>query len=245
MLLVVVAVAVTLLLMRQNDDDIPLLNLPGESEQTDPQGTESQAETETQTQTTVQAEDSPDAIILSDGLQILGIDNYAGMYMEDESNETVADVMMILVENVSDKDLQLARVNMVYSDFTAQFEITNLPAGEKIIVLEKNRHSGAGEAHQSVTTDNVVFFDEPMNIHGESLRFSGSNGILEVRNISEKDISGNIYVYYKSSAADLLYGGITFRVVIEGGLPAGQTVQLFTGHYSPETSRIISVVYGE
>jgi hypothetical protein len=222
--------------MLPEEEGMPPMNLPGETEQT---ASATQAQTETQKQ----AELKP--IVLSDVLTIQFFSDYTGMYMEDGTNEIVSGVMMILLENTSDKDLQLARIDLVYPDFTANFEITNLPAGEKLVALEKNRHSAVTEMPQSAELKNVVFFEEPMSIREESLRISGSNGILEVENISGEDITGDIYVYYKNSATDLLYGGITYRVVIRGGLAAGKTTQMFSGHYSPETSRIVSVVYGE
>lgn len=189
-------------------------------------------------------QEEPDPIVLSDGLQILHIGGYAGMYMEDGTNETISDVMMLILENNSGRDLQLARISLAYDDFTAEFEITNLPAGEKLVALERSRRSAVTQAPNAVETKNVVFFAQPMDPRAELLEISGSNGLMTVKNISGEDISGDFYIYYKNSAADLLYGGITYRVLVEGGVAAGETAQVFTGHYAPESSRIMSVDFG-
>lgn len=245
--LTLVLALLAVLWMLSGEERMPPVNLPEETVHT----TETMGQVQTEVpqteapQTEASQAEEAGPIVLSDELQILFISDYTGMYVEDGTNEIVSDVMMILVENVSDKDLQLARIDLVYGDFTANFEITNLPAGEKLVALEKNRHSAVAEKHQSAELKNVVFFEEPMSILEESLQFSGSNGILQVENISSEDITGDIYVYYKNSATDLLYGGITYRVVIRGGLASGQSTQVFSGHYSPETSRIVSVVCGE
>lgn len=233
--LVLVVLAVCLLLPPGEEEVAPTVlsenNAPNTSEDTE-----------------VSAEDTnpvaPDPIVLTDELQILSISGYSGMYMEDGSNEIVTDVMMVIVENTSMQDLQLARFRLEYSDFTASFEITNLPAGEKLVALERNRHTNVAEKHLSAKIDAMVFFPEPMDLHEDSFRISGSDGVLRVENISGSDISGDIMIFYKNSAQDLLYGGITYRIVVRDGLAAGESKQIISGHYSPENSRIISVVYG-
>jgi hypothetical protein len=85
----------------------------------------------------------------------------------------------------------------------------------------------------------VVFFDEPMNLMEDRLSIVGADGSVTVSNVSEEDLTGNIYIYYKNEISDLLYGGITYRVCIEGGLAAGETRTISSGHYHPETSRLM------
>lgn len=183
----------------------------------------------------------PGSIDLGEGLQILHIGSYAGMYMEDGTNEAVADVMMVILENMGEQDLQLARINIAYSEFTAEFEATNLPAGERVVLLEKNRHAATAEKYQNIQLKNVVYFQEKMNLQEERIQIKGHNGTLEVTNLSGEDITGDIYIYYKHSASDLLYGGITYRVAVRGGLKAGQSNMVIAGHYTPESCRILQV----
>lgn len=209
-----------------------------------PEDTMQNTVADTQVSTEEPTSDMPNPIVLSEELQILTVSGYSGMYVEDGSNEIVTDVMMVIVENTSMQDLQLARFRLEYSDFTASFEITNLPAGEKLVALERNRHTNVAEKPLSVEIDAMVFFPEPMDLYEDSFRISGSDGVLRVENISGSDIAGDILIFYKNSAQDLLYGGITYRIVVRDGLAAGESKQIISGHYSPENSRIISVVYG-
>jgi hypothetical protein len=182
---------------------------------------------------------------LSQGLVIHHISGYAGIYMEDGTDEVVSDVMMLVLENTADKDLQLARIRIEYSDFTAEFEVTNIPAGEKVVALEKNRHPKTAAAFRSAEAYNVVFYPEAMSLREDRIQITGTAGSLEVTNISGTDIQGDIYVYYKNSATDLLYGGITYRVRVKGGLAAGETQQVIAGHYTAENSRLLLVEYGD
>jgi hypothetical protein len=187
----------------------------------------------------------PPSIDLPEGLRICSVSSYAGIYMEDGSGEVVSDVLMLVLENTGDRDLQLARISMEYPSFTAEFEVTNLPAGEKAVVLEKNRQPGPGVAYLSVQTRNVVFFSEAMSLEEDRIRITGANGSLEVENISGEDIPGDIYIYYKHSASDLLYGGITYRVSVKGGLAAGEKTRIIAGHYTVDSCRILLVDCGD
>lgn len=175
------------------------------------------------------------------GLTIERIGGYSGRYMEDGSNDIVQDVLMLILRNEAEQDLQLARVRIEYPDFTAEFEVTNLAAGERAVLLERNRCADPQDAYLEITAGNVVFFPEKMDLMPDILELGGKAGVVEATNVSGTDLAGPVYIYYKNSAGDLLYGGITYRVLIEGGIPAGQTVRVPAGHYAPEDCRFVMV----
>lgn len=177
-------------------------------------------------------------------LVICDMGSYAGLYMEDGSDEIVSGVMMIIVENVSASDLQYAEISLSYEDgTTTAFSVSTLPAGEKAVLLEKNRLSypGDGVKPTSALVSNVVLFDTPMTLCDSVLEIIGLDGALNVRNVSDEDLDGDIYICYKNAASDLYYGGITYRVKIEGGLSAGELRQVMTGHYTVSGSKIVMV----
>lgn len=181
---------------------------------------------------------------LGDGLTVMRIDRYAGIYMEDGSDEVVSNVMMLVLKNESAQDLRLARIAVQYEDFVAEFEVTNLPAHEQVVLLERSRREYVEETPVSIISRNVVFFQTPMSLEEDRVELSGSNGNIVVKNISDEDITGEIYIYYKNSARDLLYGGITYRTKVDG-LAAGESAQVIAGHYNPDTCRIMMVTCGE
>lgn len=185
--------------------------------------------------------DIQEVISLNDGLEIDRIAGYTGVYMEDGTDEIVSDVMMIILKNNSEQDLQLARINVIYDDFTAEFEVSNLPMGEMVVLLEKNRASLPSEEYRSVEVQNVVFFENPMNLCEDLVEITGGVGYLDVTNVSGEELTGAVRVYYKNSAVDLLYGGITYVASAKEGIPAGETVRILTGHYSSGNSCIVNV----
>lgn len=74
---------------------------------------------------------------LEDGLVLVGIGKYTGAYMEDGSNEIVSGILMAEIRNTSERDLQYAKLQVQYQNTNAQFVISNLPAGETMIVSRK------------------------------------------------------------------------------------------------------------
>lgn len=178
---------------------------------------------------------------LGHDLELEGVGQYSGLYMEDGSMDDVSNVMMIRIKNTGDHDLRLARLYLTYSDTTAEFEITDLPAGKTMVVLEKNRQSYIDSKYLSVQLENVVFFDENMDVYADRYQITGLEGALNVKNISLSDINSELYVYYKYISGDTLFGGITFRVKISDGLKAGELRQVSAGHFDPDNCIILSV----
>ncbi len=181
-------------------------------------------------------------IDLGNGLVITDIGPYTGAYMEDGTNEVVSDVLMVILENTSNEALQYAELTLNYPEANAQFAVTNIPAGERVVLLEKSRMACPDELPAGQVLDNVVFIPE-MPMYEDVFEVIGNEASLTVKNISKTEISGDIYVYYKNCSQDLLYGGITYRAKIEGGLLPGEEKSVTAGHYNPSASVILMVSY--
>ena len=82
-----------------------------------------------------------------------------------------------------------------------------------------------------------------MSIHADVLKLQGLDGALNITNISGEDITGDIVIYYKNSSSDMYYGGITYRVRLEGGLKDGEIRQIMSDHYSTSGSEVLFVTY--
>ena len=199
--------------------------------------------TESQTQPPIQIQIPEDVTIpLEQGLKIGDVGSYTGLFFEDGTDEPVSGIIMILVTNESDRTLQYAQITLTNDKGeTAQFDLSTVPPGASVVVLEKNRlpfSQGFGNAR----TENVVFFPEEPSLHTDRLQFQPYQGALNITNISGEDITGDIQIFYKNSAADVYYGGITYMVRIKGGLKAGQLQQLMPSHFSAGSSEILFVV---
>lgn len=193
-------------------------------------------------------QDSPvtpeDPIELEQELSIIQVGSYTGMYVEDGSGTFVEDVMMVVLHNTAQEDLQLVRIDMDIDGEHYQFQCTNLPSGSAAVLLDEQYKPAASAAPEQAQISLCVFFEEPMDLAEGVLEISGNQGILTVTNVSGQDLTEDFYVYYKYYATGYFYGGITFRTKIEGGLAAGESVQVIARHYTPNGSEIVQVTYG-
>ena len=183
-------------------------------------------------------------INLGYGLYIKDVAKYTGIYMEDGSDEVVSGVMMIVVENTGTTDVQLAEIEMPVGKKIACFKLTTLPAGESVVLLETNRMPYENANITTAIANNVVLFEKPLDLCKDQLKIQVLNGAINVTNISGQDITGDVVIYYKNSSTDMLYGGITYRVTVTGGIKAGEIKQITGSHFSASGSRIMWVTVG-
>ena len=182
------------------------------------------------------------------GLQVTDMGSYTGMYMEDGTDEIVSGVLMLVVENAGEEDIQYAGITMDFGEKQAAFDLTTLPAGAKVVLLEKNRMPWEDSMDDGAVVpmvQHVAYFQEPISTMEEKLKIGIVDGAINVTNISGEDIPGTISVYYKNAAADIYYGGITYRIQIQGGLKADEIRQVMTKHASDTGSEIVFVTIGE
>lgn len=176
------------------------------------------------------------------GLEIVDIGWYTGEYLEDGSNESVENILMILLANNGEEDIQYAEISLLVNGEPARFVVTTLPAGEQMILLEQNRMPFvSGASYTDAEATNVAVFKDTMDTKSSQLKIQGLNGAVNVTNISGQDIEGDIVIYYKNVYGGTMYGGITYRITITGGLKAGQIRQIMTKHFITDVSRIMFV----
>lgn len=181
------------------------------------------------------------------GIHVTDMGSYTGMYMEDGTDEIVSGVLMLVVENTGEEDIQYAEITMDFGDQQAEFTLTTLPVGARVVLLEKNRMQWVDSMDDGAVlpmADNVAYFQESISTMEEKLQIGIVDGAINVTNISGEDIPGTISVYYKNAAADIYYGGITYRIQIQGGLKTGEIRQVMTNHASDTGSRIMFVTIG-
>lgn len=233
--------AVMILPYLPDDPDVRPTQTTADTTET-PTEAPTQQDTVPQTTSGVQIElVEQEPVNLGYGMEITDVGSYTGIYMEDGTNDVVSGVMMLVVENKGETDVQYAKIIAACGEEEYNFELTNLPAGERVVLLELDRKEKPIHAPVTAVAENAVLFSESMDLHTDTLKIGGLDGMLNLENISGSDISGDIYVYYKYSAADVFYGGITFRVRLEGGLKADELRQIPAGHFDPDGCTIIHV----
>ena len=187
------------------------------------------------------------SINVGSGLRIVDIGAYTGMYMEDGSDETVSGILMCIVTNEGDRAVEYAQLQLHDGERDIPFTLTALLPGRSVVLLAQDKTAYDKDAAYTATVaESVAFFANEPSLQADRLQIQGLDGGMNITNISDKDITGDVVVYYKNVAADgLLYGGITYRTRISGGIKAGELKQGMTEHFRINGSEVLFVTVAE
>ena len=193
----------------------------------------------------VEAPDIEDKAFLDGIVTVEKVGRYAGIFIEDGSDEIVSDVFAITVVNNSEKMLQYAQVMITCGEESYIFDMSTIPAGARAQVLEKERKKLPESLAGAQTVLNTITeFQEEPSLYGDVFELSPEAYSIEIKNISESNISGDIYVYYKTKVGGLFMGGITYRAKVSD-LASGEEKSAYAGHFYENDSEILFVTYAK
>lgn len=180
---------------------------------------------------------------LENGLEITSVGRYAGNFVEDGSDDIVSDVCAITVRNNAENTVQYAEISMNIGGESYCFKLSTLPQGKSVQLLELSRQP-LPESTDGLTASLTSFapFDAEPSLCEDVISIDAQDTAITITNVSGSDITGQIYVYYKSAYGDLYIGGITYRTGVSG-LAAGESTTLYASHYSTAYSKIMFVTY--
>ena len=183
------------------------------------------------------------SIDLGSGLEITNISRFAGSFIEDGSDDVLSDVCAITVKNNAATTVQYAHITLSGGEGSYEFDMSTLPSGASAQLLELSRQP-LPESTDGLTASltNFAPFDTEPTLCEDVISIDAQDTAITITNVSGSDITGQIYVYYKSAYGDLYIGGITYRTGVSG-LAAGESTTLYASHYSTAYSKIMFVTY--
>jgi hypothetical protein len=185
-------------------------------------------------------------MMLSQDIEISKAFLYNGEFPEDGSFKVENEVFALKVVNKSEKDIQLVRICVVTEQKEYLFEITTLPAKKAVTVFAKNAQSISEEEKiLEIREENKVFFENNISLLTDEFQITPFDKVLNIKNITDENISSDVYVYFKKvdDNGDY-YGGITFRSNA-GQIKAGEFKQIPASHFSIENSEVLFVDYAK
>ena len=183
---------------------------------------------------------------LGNGIYIVSSEPYTGPFWEDGSDAAVEDIWSLKIVNSSDEDIEYLKIHAATAEAEGNFEVTVLPAGGELIVLESSAAAYPQDAEDArYDAENLAFFQEERSILPEQLTLYGQDNWIKAENISGEDIAGDICVYYKNLEDGIFQGWITYRAVFPGGMAAGEAEEQEVLHYMKDTSQIMYVTYDQ
>lgn len=167
--------------------------------------------------------------------------SYSGSFVEDGSGRQVSGIAAVRVRNDSQKAYQLLSLRFATDGGDVIFDVTALLPGSEMTVLSKEAvpYDSAAIVSDVSVLSSIEFADSP-SLHPDVFELSASDGVLGVKNISGKQV-GSVYVYYKSTDANGLFGGITYRIKL-GDMPADKIARTAPPHFDG-SSEILYITY--
>ena len=205
----------------------------------------------------VSSEDSDSSISKSDQYATLGTDltanpeNYTELQKDSAIGMAGTDinilsignsdgVLSLLVQNISDEDIEYVDITGTVDGYTAYFSLSVLPSGEKAYITEKNNMKYSDEWKNAAwSASDAAYFKEPLDTLNDKLEITFGDGVVTVKNISDTDLTGIIYICYKHTINDALDGSASYRMKLDS-VKVGETKELYTDNATPD-SKVIYV----
>lgn len=161
-------------------------------------------------------------------IEIESIGSYDGKYVEDGSDDEVQNIFAMVVTNTSSSFIEYSMIELVSGSETYNFEISCLPAGEKVLVLEKNRKEYISDHDYEIGECASAYRD--IVDYSQQIEVTAKQDTLTFKNLTNQDLI-NVRACYKNKTDDYYLGGITYRLTVPV-LNANESFSKRSAHFS-------------
>lgn len=132
--------------------------------------------------------------------------------------------LAVVAENISADDVEYAVLTVKNGNETYSFNASVLLRNTKVMIIcNENVGFDADAVYTLWKTDNILHFATPPSMNEDVLEINVQNSSVSVKNISDKDIDSDIFIYYKDKTDGILNGSITRRIRISGLAASAKT----------------------
>lgn len=163
---------------------------------------------------------------------------YEGPFLEDAQQQPISGVMALMVYNPGNRYFTDVMLHLQQGQRTLLFEITMLPPGSKVLVLEK---SGQPYSEETVSRCEALCVETAADIGEQGIIVTEEAGRLVVTNMSENSFK-NITLYYKQFdyKENFYLGGYTCSYHI-GMIGPGECREVVPYRYVCGYSKVVSI----
>ena len=166
--------------------------------------------------------------------------SYDGPFLEDGSDREVTDVAALVLFNQGPSGIKESRVELSWTEGKYCFEAFMIPAGESVLVLEKNEQKFMLNSWTQCSGYQRLLYGDWSSFDKVTV-METTMGLLMLENTSRVCLN-DICVTYKSYLAPpgVYVGGISYSVVVPKLMP-GESVTIPAWHYAGGNSRIVYI----
>ena len=181
---------------------------------------------------------------IGSNLSIAAVGLYSGPYFEDGTDDEVSNVLAMVVENKSDDIVELAELCLMRNGEAVPFKIAAFPGHSYCLVLASDRH--VGRADDALPLPSVEACGKAMDVvldYSPDFAVYPAEGVINVMNVSGKDINGDVYLVFKQFAHNVYLGGIAYRATFHDGVAADAIGQSIQRNFHRDSSVILYMIY--
>lgn len=177
-------------------------------------------------------------------LTVTEIKKYSGPDLSTVAAKTLKNATAIVVKNNSkNKNIEFAQLTMKAGKTKLVFEISTLPAGKEILVVEKNA-AKLDDGCKIVYDATLCTYLASMNMYSDVFKITAQGSGIKIENKTSNDYSA-VDVYYKYVDANgRFFGGTTYKARFTN-LAAAETATTVTTHLDADNCKLIMVKYTE
>lgn len=175
---------------------------------------------------------------LADGkLKVNSLFQYSGLN-PDCNNEEGEDIAALEIENQSDEFCESAEIHVVMQDDTElSFKATNIPAGKKIWVFEKDNQSVEQDSKCKKMEDDSRFGKE--SLMEDQISVSVDDTEITVGNLTGEEIT-DVTVGCHCLFEDTYFGGVTYSYPA-GAIPADSIITVDASDCYMGTAEVVCI----
>lgn len=186
--------------------------------------------------------EAPLVSLLQNTVDVLTVKEYSGRFIEKGRVETAKNVLCVTLKNNGADDIRLLDFEVSDGAKTYAFSVTTLLSGDIVTVAEKNGETVRRDFKaKSIKVTRTEYFDIKPSMNADVFELDCSDGVINVKNISDSDISDG-YIYYKEFSDGGYFGGITYRIRT-GGIKSGEAKRLSVSGFTAEEHRAVFTTY--
>lgn len=172
------------------------------------------------------------------GVVLESLQKYDGPYFEDGTNGYVQGIASAVFINAGSKCLESAFIEVCLEGDSYIFEVTMLPPGMRVLVLERDKSVFLyGSVTSCTISDRYIESVADEQLFVENLQ----DGSCRLKNVSCFEIS-ELSVFHKrwSEETEMYLGGISYKTYIMN-FQSGDELVIKSGHTFPGNSKIVCI----
>lgn len=173
-------------------------------------------------------------------IAIRRLNAYDGPFLEDGSDETVSNVLALQFRNDGEQDVQYAEYVFDVNGEEVAFKLSNLPAGQRCVVLAANKHAFNANEVLKLKSRLVAQVDYLPTADDQLLLVNNGDDTITIMNMTDHEIP-LARVFYKTYYAEQesFIGGITYSVELKNIPAGGSSGAVAPSHFSADYSRFV------